>query len=235
MPLPTQVKAVTFDCFGTLIDWNTGIGRFLADWAARNGLALETDRLLRQFGEAQRRHQVQRPFKSYDAVLRDAFLDVAAEHGIANAGAEAERFSHSVADWPAFPDTLAGLKQLKRCAVVGVMSNVDDINFVRVHAERLGGLLDEIVTADDVRAYKPDHAHFHCMRERLAARGIGQEAWLHIAQSRFHDIAPCRELGIACIWLDRIGTNSARGMTVFGADAEPDLTVYGMADAVAAV
>jgi len=235
MPLPTQVKAVTFDCFGTLIDWNAGIGRFLAAWAARNDLALETDRLVRKFGEEQRRHQVQRPFKSYDAVLHDAFLGVAAELGVANAGAEAKRFSHSVADWPAFPDTLAGLEQLKRIAIVGVMSNVDDANFARVHAERLGGLLDEIVTADDVRAYKPDHAHFLRMRERLDARGIGQEAWLHIAQSRFHDIAPCRELDVACIWLDRIGSSPARGMTVFGADAEPDLTVYNMEDAVAAV
>lgn len=235
MPLPTHIRAVTFDCFGTLIDWNQGIGSILAAWASRDGFVGETDRLVQELGEAQRRHQVMRPFKPYQAVLRDAFLDVARAHAIERADNDAERFAVSVADWPAFPDTMAGLRRLKKSVPIGVMSNVDNANFARVHAERLGGLIDEIVTADDVSAYKPDHAHFDAMRQRLARRDIDESAWLHVAQSRFHDIAPCRELGIACVWLDRVGTRPERGMTIFSADAEPDLTVYGMVDVVAAV
>jgi 2-haloacid dehalogenase len=235
MPLPVNIRAVTFDCFGTLIDWNQGIGGYMAAWATQNGLTEDTDRLVRELGEAQRHHQVIRPFKPYRTVLRDAFLDVARTYHIDRAEAPAEGFATSVADWPAFPDTLEGLRRLKDRALIGVLSNVDDANFARVHAERLGGFIDEIVTADDVEAYKPDHAHFVAMRERLTRRAIGQEAWLHVAQSRFHDIAPCREMGIACIWLDRVGARPDRGMTVLGSDAEPDLTAYGMSEVVAAV
>jgi 2-haloalkanoic acid dehalogenase type II len=235
MPLPADIRAVTFDCFGTLIDWNRGIGGALAAWASRNGLVEETDRLVRKLGEAQRRHQVIRPFKPYRTVLRDAFLDVARAHDIGRAEDDARRFAASVADWPAFADTLAGLRRLKKIVAVGVRSNVDDECFALVHADRLGGLLDDIVTADDVIAYKPDPAHFDAMRQRLVRRDIDESAWLHVAQSRFHDIAPCRDLGIACVWLDRVGSRPDRGMTVFGADAEPDLTVYGMAEVVAVV
>ena len=235
MSLPTDVCAVTFDCFGTLIDWNKGIGRFLAAWASKNDLVEDTDSLVRELGEAQRHHQVLRPFKPYRAVLHDAFMDVARGHIIVHADADAQRFSESVADWPAFVDTAAGLLRLKQLALVGVMSNVDNENFARVRAERLDGLLDEIVTADDVGSYKPNRAHFDAMHERLAKRGIRQSTWLHVAQSKFHDIAPCRELGIASVWLDRIGARRETGMTVFGSEAEPDVTVYGMPEVVAAV
>jgi len=235
MPLPKHIRAVTFDCFGTLIDWNTGIGGSLAAWADRHGLAIDADTLTRQLGEAQRRHQVARPFKSYRVVLRDAFLDLAAGHGVLSAEADAEAFARSVATWPAFSDTLAGLRHLKRLARLGIMSNVDDASIAEVHRIHLGGLLDEIVTADEVGAYKPCHAHFTAMKQRLAHHGIATDTWLHVAQSRFHDIAPCRELHIACVWLDRVGDRAEKGMTIFGTDALPDLTVYGMAEVMSAV
>ena len=235
MPLPRDIRAVTFDCFGTLIDWNAGIGRFVANWASQNGLSDRTDPLARELGAAQRRHQVSRPFKSYRTVLRSAFLDLAKARAIARADADADRFSRSVATWPTFPDTLTGLAHLKQMALIGVMSNVDEESFADVRRDRLGHLVDEVVTADEVRAYKPDHAHFAAMEKRLSGHGIGKASWLHVAQSRFHDIAPCRDLGIACVWLDRIGTRRERGMTIFAADAEADLTVTGMAHVVAAV
>ena len=235
MSIPSTIHAITFDCFGTLIDWNTGIGRQLAAWADTQGLTVETDTLVQEFGKAQRRHQVARPFKSYRTVLHDAFLDMAQAYGVHDCRSDAQGLSMGVADWPAFADTLDGLRQLKKTAMIGVMSNVDDESFERVHANRLDGLLDEFVTADDVQAYKPDHAHFDAMRQRLAKRGIDEATWLHVAQSRFHDIAPCRELGIACVWLDRVGASPQTGMTVFGADAEPDATVYGMPEVVSLV
>lgn len=232
MSLPSTIHAITFDCFGTLIDWNTGIGTQLAAWADTQGLTVETDILVQGLGKAQRRHQVARPFKSYRTVLHDAFLGMAQAFDVHDCQPDAQRFSEGVADWPAFADTLDGLRQLKKTAMIGVMSNVDNMSFERVHADRLDGLLDEIVTADEVKTYKPDHAHFHAMRQRLAKRGIDEATWLHVAQSRFHDIAPCRELGIACVWLDRVGSSPQSGMTIFGADAEPDATVYTMPEVV---
>ena len=235
MPLPNKVDAITFDCFGTLIDWNRGIGSIVGRWAADHGLAASADKLTTEFAAAQRRHQITKPFKSYRTVLRDAFLDLAADHGVGDSHDDAVAFGASVADWPAFDDTVAGLRTLKQTAVLGVMSNVDNESFKRVHAERLDGLIDIIVTADDVRAYKPDLALFDAMASALDARGIDRSGWLHVAQSQFHDIVPCHKLGLACVWLDRVGDRPERGMTMATEELEPDLRVDTLDEFVAAL
>ncbi|MEM7121215.1 MAG: HAD-IA family hydrolase [Pseudomonadota bacterium] len=235
MPLPQQIEAITFDCFGTLIDWNRGIGEILEHWAADQDVAASADKLTTEFAVAQRRHQAAKPFKSYRTVLHDAFLDLAADHGVDRTRESAAAFAASVPDWPAFDDTVAGLHTLKQGAALGVMSNVDNQSFARVHAERLDGQIDIIVTADDVETYKPDLALFRKMAGELEARGIDQRNWLHVAQSQFHDIAPCHKLGLACVWLDRVGDRPERGMTMATDELEPDLKVYTLDEVVAAV
>ena len=235
MPLPSYVRAITFDCFGTLIDWNRGISEILGRWAAAHDVAASGDKLTTAFAVAQRRHQAAKPFKSYRTVLHDAFLDLAGDHGVDAPHDDAAAFAASVPDWPAFDDTVAGLRSLKEGAVLGVMSNVDNESFERVHAERLDGQIDIIVTADDVAAYKPDLSLFHKMACELEARGIDQRNWLHVAQSQFHDIAPCRKLGLACVWLDRVGDRPERGMTMATDELEPDLRVDTLDEVVAAV
>ena len=235
MPLPNQIHAITFDCFGTLIDWNRGIGSILGCWAADKRLAASADKLTTEIAVAQRRHQSAKPFKSYRTVLRDAFLDMASDHGVDDTDDDADAFAASVPDWPAFDDTVSGLRTLKQSAVLGVISNVDNESFARVHVEHLDGLIDIIVTADDVQAYKPDLALFDAMANELKTRGIDHSGWLHVAQSQFHDIAPCHKLGLACVWLDRVGDRPERGMTMATDELEPDLKVDTLDEVVAAL
>lgn len=224
-----NVKAVTFDCYGTLIDWDGGIGRHFAGWPRNRRAEASLEEILGRFAEAQRRHQAGPAYKSYRTVLRDAYADVAGEFGITGCAPAAERFARSVGDWPPFPDTVEALRRLKEHFVLGVVSNVDDESFARTH-DVLGGLIDEVVTADEVRAYKPRPAHFERMLARLAARGIARREIVHLAQSRFHDIAPARELGVVSIWVDRPAGRPGRGVTV-ESDAAPDHRVTDLLEA----
>ncbi len=233
MPEPRRFRAITFDCYGTLIDWDAGAGAVLGRWAARAGIAADLDRLMGEFADAQCRHEAMRPFKPYRAVLFDAFMDVARAHGAATAEEDARAFAGSVGDWPEFPDTVAALRRLKAHHLLGVMSNVDDASFERTH-RRLGGLIDVIVTADMVESYKPAPPHFERMIERLAARGIARHEILHMAQSKFHDIDPAGRIGLATVWVDRRAGRTGRGITM-PSDAEPDYRVTGLEQAAALV
>ncbi len=217
------IEAVTFDCYGTLVDWDTGVAAFVGEWQGRVGAAFDTDSFIGTFADAQRRHQDMRPFKPYRRVLADAFVDAATGHGIEAAEADARAFAASAGGWPPFPDTVAALEKLAGLCVLGVMSNIDEASFAETHAA-LGGFIDEVVTADAVQSYKPGLPHFNAMLERLAARGIGRGNILHAAQSRYHDIEPARALGLASVWVDRRHGRPGRGITV-AAGAEPDYRV----------
>ncbi len=222
-------RALTFDCYGTLIDWDNGAAAALGPWTVRAGLRVDMADFLGAFADAQCRHEAMRPFKPYRDVLHDAFAEVGDAHGARPSEQDARAFANSVGAWPAFPDTVAALNRLKADHLLGVVSNVDDASFAETH-DLLGGLMDEVVTADMVRSYKPGLAHFETMLARLAARGIGREDVLHIAQSQFHDIAPARRIGITGLLVDRRAGLPGRGINV-PSDAEPDYRVTGMAEA----
>ncbi len=224
-----QFKAITFDCYGTLIDWDRGAAAALGPWAAAAGIKAAMADFLGDFADAQCRHEAMRPFKSYRNVLFDAFTETGRAHGAEPAQPEARAFAGSVGAWPAFPDTIAALARLSADHLLGVVSNVDDASFAETHG-LLGGLMGEVVTADMVQSYKPGPAHFEAMLARLAARGIAREEILHLAQSRFHDIAPARNKGIACMWVDRRAGQAGRGINM-PSDAEPDYRVTTMAEA----
>ncbi len=230
MAAPKTFRAITFDCYGTLIDWDAGAGAVLGPWASRAGLAADIDTLLGDFADAQVRNEAMRPFKSYRTVLHDAFIETARAHGVELAEGEASNFAGSVGSWPAFPDTVAALVRLKADHVLGVVSNVDDVSFAETHG-LLGGLIDEVVSADMAQSYKPGLAHFEAMLERLAAQDIGRGDILHVAQSRFHDIDPARRLGIASLLVDRRAGLPGRGI-VMPSQAEPDYRVVSMAGAI---
>ena len=227
------IEAVTFDCYGTLVDWDTGVAAFVAEWRARTAAAFDTDSFIGAFADAQRRHQDMRPFKPYRRVLADSFVEAAKNHGIEATEADARAFAASAGGWPPFPDTVAALGKLAGTCVLGVMSNIDEESFAETHAA-LGGLIDEVVTADAVRSYKPGLSHFHAMFERLAARGIGRGNILHAAQSRYHDIEPARVLGLTSVWVDRRHGRPGRGITV-AAEAEPDYRVTSLDELTALV
>jgi 2-haloacid dehalogenase len=223
----TNFKAITFDCFGTLIDWESGILGALHMLCERYGINQPPARneLLAMYAtlEADAERGEYRPYRD---VLSDVAMGIANRLGFQLAAADRSLIADSIKDWPAFADTAASMRTLKQHFKLGVLSNIDDDLFKPV-LPRLGlagvGGLDLLVTAEQVQSYKPSLGHFHEALSRLA---IDKSEWLHVAQSKRHDIAPCNELGIKSVWVDRqAGSGGASGEY----DARPDIVVPSLA------
>lgn len=227
----SRYRALTFDCYGTLIDWERGILATLTPWFAARGVAPDPERILEAFAAVETVRQQEDPAAPYPVILERCFHDLCARLGVPAEAAAARAFAASVGDWPPFPDTAAALAALRGRFVIGIVSNVDRASLARSVAA-IGTAPDFTVTAEEVRSYKPARPHFDRMLERLAARGIGRAEVLHVAQSLYHDIAPCRAIGIACCWVDRRGGRPGHGATP-PAPAVPDLAVRSLADLVA--
>ena len=222
--------ALTFDCYGTLIDWETGI---LAALRSVLGAAKGTpdDVLLEEYANAEATLE-SGPYLRYRDVAGQAMSAVARAHGVEPTDEDVARLGGSVADWPAFPDSHEALVALKAQYRLGVLTNCDDDLFAASN-DRLGVDFDWIVTAEQVRSYKPDEANFGALIERLAADGIPQARILHVAQSLFHDHAPAQRLGFRSVWIDRRRDHPGGGATP-PADARPDATFPSMAAFAAA-
>jgi 2-haloacid dehalogenase len=223
--------ALTFDCYGTLIDWETGILTGLRAALAPHGVDGKDDELLEPYAEAEARLE-SGPYLRYREILAGGLRSIATGLGATVTDAEAAAFGGSVTDWPAFPDSSAALAQLKTRFRLGVLTNCDDDLFAASN-ERLGVQFDWIVTAQQVGSYKPNERNFATLFERLAADGVGRERILHVAQSLFHDHAPAKRLGMTTVWIDRRHDRPGTGATP-QADAKPDATFTSMADFAAA-
>ncbi|HET6468342.1 MAG TPA: HAD-IA family hydrolase, partial [Geminicoccaceae bacterium] len=173
-------SALTFDCYGTLIDWESGIAAALQPWAGRAGLAAGREHLLAAFGRHEGRIQRANPRLRYSELLGEVLRAVAAELGVAASDEDARAFGASVGDWPPFPDTVAALRYLKRHYRLVILSNVDRASFKRSN-ERLGVEFDAVVTAEDVGSYKPDPNNFRALIDRLGELGVPREKILHTA------------------------------------------------------
>lgn len=195
-------KLLTFDCYGTLIDWETGILAVLRPWAERNRVGASDEELLAAYGEAESAQERETPQAVYREVLRGTMARLARRFGKAASTAEQDALAFSVGDWPAFPDTAESLRALREWHKLMVVSNVDKASFART-APKLGVRLDGLVTAEEVGAYKPDERMFRRALEVAAGWGIAPAEILHVAQSLFHDIAPAKRLGLATVWVDR--------------------------------
>ncbi|MEE4298970.1 MAG: HAD-IA family hydrolase [Pseudomonadales bacterium] len=225
-------RALSFDCYGTLIDWDTGLAGRLGPWADAHGVRTDMAELLGRFADAQFREQSVRPAKNYRQVVGAAFDALGAAAGAAVSAGERAALVESIGTWPPFPDTVAALRALKRRGrVLGVVSNVDRASFARTH-RLLDGLLDVVVTAEEVGAYKPAPEMFEALIEAFAERGIGRSEILHVAQSRFHDIGPAGAHGLATVWVDRRAGRPGRGVTL-PSEAEPLLRVESLAELIA--
>ncbi len=195
---PASFQLLTFDCYGTLIDWVGGIRRAVSAVAARAGLRLDPEALNAAYMRIE--PQAQRPpWRPYREVLVDVLYLLGRELGFAVAPADASALADSLPDWPPFSDTNAALARLKQRCRLGILSNIDR-DLITQTVRHFSVDFDRIVTAEDVRAYKPCLAHFLRLRE---TENPAPGAWLHVAQSLFHDIAPCNELGIPCVWINR--------------------------------
>jgi 2-haloalkanoic acid dehalogenase type II len=234
-----EVQAFTFDVYGTLIDWETGIAQALAPWAERHGLAAGRDALLAAFARHETVRQQENPELRYPDVLELVFEDIARDFGVPASQGDAAAFGESVPDWPAFADAPDALARLARHARLAVISNVDRAGFVLSQA-RLGAEFDVVVTAEDAGAYKPDPAPFRLALDWLSEIGVGFDGILHVAQSPHHDLVPAGGLGLARCWIDRqglAGGGSWGATPEVAGRPEPELrydTLAALADAVAA-
>lgn len=196
---------LTFDCYGTLIDWDGGIAGAFASAAAADGVALDLGAALRAFSEIEPQVQAER-FRSYREVLTETARRVGARAGWLMAPERAEFLARSLPDWRPFPDTNPALERLVAAGYrLGILSNVDD-DLLAGTRRHLTVPFEIIVTAQQVRSYKPAPAHFVTARER-----IGAARWLHVAQSHFHDVTPCLALGIPVAWINRKGEPMPEG------------------------
>jgi 2-haloacid dehalogenase len=210
----TDFTTLTFDCYGTLIDWETGIVEALAPWLARRGATVDPARLLAAFGRAESTQQRETPAMRYPELLGRALGRMAEELGLEADEADRRAFGASVPAWPAFEDSAEALGYLKRHYRLVVLSNVDRESFAGSN-RKLGVAFDAVYTAEDIGSYKPDPRNFADMLDRLAALGVTPSEILHTAQSLFHDHVPARAAGLATCWIDRrAGRGGGWGATV---------------------
>lgn len=224
-----QFAALTFDCYGTLIDWERGLIAALRPWAQRHGLEASDDELLHAFAEIEAKHEVATPDKLYSHILEAVFSDIAERFGVAADAEEIRAFGHSVKDWPAFPDSAAALAYLKQHFKLVIISNVDRTSFAYSQA-KLGVEFDAVITAQDVRSYKPSLRNFEYAFARLDELGVPRERILHVAQSLFHDHEPAKQLGLHSVWINRRAGRPGWGATCApSTTVTPDLVVESMA------
>lgn len=197
-----RVTVLSFDCYGTLIDWERGLLEALAPWRRRTGLGLDDEALLAAFAEEESAEQAAAPALRYDRLLGAVLQRLGRRFAAPPTAAETEAFGASVGDWPPFPDSADGLARLARLVPLILLSNVDEAS-VRRSAAELGDPFAAILTAETIGSYKPDPRNFAYLLGFLAGRGLAREGLLHVAQSLFHDHAPAAAMGIASVWIDR--------------------------------
>jgi 2-haloacid dehalogenase len=220
--------ALTFDCYGTLIDWEQGILAELRPWAAPKGLS--DDAILEAFGAEESRCQAATPDKPYPAVLADVYRALGRHWGLPMNEIAPIAFGGSVGRWPAFPDSAEALGYLKQHFKLVILSNIDHNSFARSNA-KLQVDFELVLTAQDIGSYKPDRRNFDRLLTETAALGIAKDRVLHVAQSLFHDIVPAKAVGLKTVWVNRRKGRPGGGATPPAVgDATPDLEVASMAD-----
>jgi 2-haloacid dehalogenase len=202
MPLdPDQYDLLTFDCYGTLIDWATGISTALQPILRAHDVEVDDDNLFRRYGQLEKDVE-SGGYVQYRDVLRRVARRIGIQFGVSPTNAEVERFADSVGDWPPFDDTNESLRRLSDDFRLAVVSNVDDDLF-RDTARHLRVEFDDVVTGEQVGTYKPDLAPFETAFTRL---GVPPNRMLHVAQSVYYDVIPAGRMGISCVWVQRYGT-----------------------------
>ena len=212
-------KSLTFDCYGTLIDWESGIIAALQPILVGHGLTVEDEEVLAIFGRIEAAVEADE-YRTYRNILADVVDDFGKALGFKPSAEERGSLAESIKEWPPFEDSVEALQALKSRYRLAVISNIDDDLFAH-SARKLGVEFDEVVTAQQVGSYKPSLDNFSAAFERL---GYGPDRILHVAQSLYHDIVPARELGLRCVWVNRRSGKTGAGATA-QASAEPDLEV----------
>ena len=231
----TDFDALSFDCYGTLIDWEAGIGSVLRDWADRRGLDLTTEELLVAYADQEAQAERDHPTDAYPLILSRAMRSLGEALDTEVDDDDAHALATSVPDWPAFPDSADALQRLAKHYKLIILSNIDNESFAASN-ERLGVTFDSILTAQDIGSYKPSEANFDALDRQVDAMGIPRSKLLHVAQSLFHDHVPAKTRGMATVWINRRHADPGWGATPDpGADVTPDWTFTSMAEFADAV
>ena len=214
--------ALSFDCYGTLIDWETGIAAVLGPWARSRGLDLDNEALLTAYSRHEARAEAEHPADPYPLILARSLRDLGRELGAQVTDQDAQRLARSVPDWPAFPDSHDALAALAERYRLIILSNVDNESFAASN-RRLGVRFTSVLTAQDIGSYKPAPRNFAALLTEAGRLGIPPARLLHVAQSLFHDHVPARRAGLPTAWINRRHARPGWGATPEpGANVTPD-------------
>jgi 2-haloacid dehalogenase len=214
-----QYRLVSFDCYGTLINWETGIFSALRPILAAHGKTIADAELLRLYSELESQAQ-QGEFHPYREVLQSVVRGFGEHLGFNPTESQARSLPESLPNWPPFADTIAALGKLKQRYQLAVISNVEDDLFAPT-ARLLQVPFDYVITAQQAQAYKPSLQMFKTAQQRT---GVAPAQWLHVAQSVYHDVIPARSLGISTVWVNRPSSRPGSGAAK-AATGKPDLEV----------
>ena len=230
----SDFKVLTFDVYGTLIDWESGMVSALRPLTDRVDGALSRDQILQAHAYHESTTQRWTPAKKYSDLLGVVYRRLAEEWGVEVSWEECQAYGLSVRQWPAFDDSRAALTYLKQHFKLVVLTNTDSLSFQGSNA-RLGVHFDGVYTAEDVGSYKPADRNFDYMLEALERRGIAKHEILHTAESMFHDHAPANKHGLANCWIYRRHDQEGFGATMNPGDMPSyDFRFNSMADLVRA-
>jgi 2-haloacid dehalogenase len=209
----TDFNTLTFDCYGTLIDWETGILAALSPLLGRLKTPLTQDQVLEAHARHETSQEVYTPAKKYRELLQIVYKRLAEEWQVPFTHEECVAYGKSVQNWPAFEDSPAALQYLKKHYKLVILSNIDNESFTYSNAKLLVAF-DAIITAEDVGSYKPSPRNFEYMLTKLADRGIKKEQILHTAESLYHDHKPANAFGLASCWIYRRHSRPGFGATM---------------------
>ena len=214
----TDFKALTFDCYGTLIDWESGMATALKPLTDRAQRPLSRNDILEAHARHESTQQRFTPAKIYRDLLPIVYKRLADEWGVVVSWDECVAYGRSIGDWPAFADSAGALQYLKRHYKLVILSNVDNQSFAASNT-KLKVDFDAIYTAEDIGSYKPEARNFDYMLTKLATLGVKPPEVLHTAESLFHDHVPGNKAGLASAWIYRRHADNG-----FGATMNPETT-----------
>ena len=210
---------LSFDCYGTLIDWETGILAAVRPILARRGVTAEPEQILRLYVKYEAEQEAG-PYKPYRDVLQGVMASMAGALGFVPTAAELQALPDSVGHWPPFADTVAALTRLQTRYKLVIISNIDDAMFAETNT-LLRVTFDDIITAQQVGSYKPALQNFHFALARL---GVPHQQVLHVAQGLYHDHVPAKALGLTTVWVNRSSRLPGTGLAL-PVQVSPDLAV----------
>jgi 2-haloalkanoic acid dehalogenase type II len=231
----TEFEALSFDCYGTLIDWEAGLLAVLGPWARARGLELTGEELLTAYAQVEGAAEAEHPAEAYPEILARGMRLLGGNLGAEVTAEDAASLARSVPDWPAFPDSHDALAALGKRFKLIILSNVDRASFAASKA-RLGVEFTSVITAQDVGSYKPSPRNFEALASEAARLGIRPGGLLHVAQSLFHDHVPAKRAGLPTVWIHRRHDRGGWGATPQPpAPVTPDWEFPSMAAFAAAV